>query len=335
LECWRSVTGEVTGYHRAIDRSERRMKALRIFFCIFSLCASLVALAHHLGYDLWGCASCSFVNELPMSAALAWGGPVVLLALAYALFAELRWAKAALALAAVGSVTLGWWMVHRNTLCPVCMLVHIGVVSAALSLVPAKARAISPLFFSLAITFAATGGWDIFGTEQGIAIFRPRGQEVIPSGKVYVLFTDPQCPRCKLVENQIAARPQPIHILYRWTLLPQDTYRSIRACALLEMARAKSPEKFARLRQEIMQLVPPLTDAAMLDAAAQAGLGEEARGWLDDPAETALNAIAEDQTTSRELRIQSLPALAELYGPDPSGTRMMRLVPFSDIRVRR
>ena len=81
------------------------MRPLRIFFCLFAGCASLVALAHHLGFDLWGCASCSFVNELPMSAALAWGGPVALFALAYALFAELRWAKAALGLAALGSLT--------------------------------------------------------------------------------------------------------------------------------------------------------------------------------------------------------------------------------------
>jgi len=310
------------------------MRPLRIFFCLFAGCASLVALAHHLGFDLWGCASCSFVNELPMSAALAWGGPVALFALAYALFAELRWAKAALGLAALGSLTLGWWMVHRHTLCPVCMLVHIGVLSAALSLLP-KPRAASPLFFSLAITFAATGGWDLFGTEQGVAIFRPRAHEAVPSGRVYVLFTDPQCPRCKLVEERIAAKGQSVQLLYRWTLLPQDLYRSIRACALLEMARAAGPEAFERLRLELQKTAPPLTDEALLDAAARAALGTEAQGWLDSPAEAVLIAIAADQTTSEELNIQSLPALAELSGADATGTRMLRLVPFSEIGVRR
>ncbi len=310
------------------------MKHLRIFFCLFSGCAALVALAHHLGLDLWGCASCSFVNELPLSAALAWGGPPALFALAYALFSERRGAKAALGVAALGSLTLAWWMIHNNTLCPVCMLIHIGVVSAALSLLP-KPRALAPLFFSLAIVFAATGGWDRFGTEQGVAIFRPRGQETIPGGKVYVLFTDPECPRCRMVEDQMAAKPEPLNVLYRWTLLPHDTYRSIRAVALLEMARDKSPEAFERLRRELQKAAPPLTDTALLDAAANAALGAEAQAWLDVPAEAALISIAGDQTTSKELNIQSLPALAELSGPDPTGTRMLRLVPFSEIGVRR
>jgi hypothetical protein len=310
------------------------MRQLRAFFCLFAGCAALVALAHHLGFDLWGCASCSFVNELPMSAALAWGGPPALFGLAYALFTGRRGANAALCLAALGSMTLGGWMVHNNTLCPVCMLAHIGVLSAALSLVP-KAPALSPLFFSLAITFAATGGWEKFGTEQGVAIFRPRDHEVIPSGMVYVLFTDPECPRCRMVESQMAAKPQPLNVLYRWTVLPQDTYRSMRAAALLEMARAKSPLAFETLRLALQKTAPPLTDKTLLDAAATAGLGAEAPGWLDGPAEAALIAIAGDQTTSKELNIQSLPALAELSGADATGTRMLRLVPFSQIGVRR
>src|SRR5262245_26071702 len=99
------------------------MKSLRIFCCVFALCASLVALAHHLGADLWGCASCSFVNELPMSGLLAWGGPLLLLALTYVVFAERRGASVALCLAALGSLTLVWWMIQRHTICPVCMLV--------------------------------------------------------------------------------------------------------------------------------------------------------------------------------------------------------------------
>jgi hypothetical protein len=232
-------------------------------------------------------------------------------------------------------MALGWWMIQRHTICPVCMLVHIGVISSALTLLPGKLRAVSPLFFSLAVAFAATGGWDLFGTEQGIAIFRPRDHEAIPSGKVYVLFTDPECPRCRMVEEQIATKARTVNVLHRWTLLPHDTYRSIRACALLEMARAKSPEDYERLRQEIQRTALPLTDAALLEAAARAALGDQARAWLDTPGETALIAIAGDQTTSRELDIQSLPSLAELSGPDASGTRMLRLVPFSEIGVRR
>jgi hypothetical protein len=138
-----------------------------------------------------------------------------------------------------------------------------------------------------------------------------------------------------MVEGQIATKAKTVKVLHRWTLLPHDTYRSIRACALLEMARAKSPEDYERLRQEIQQTALPLTDAALLEAAARAALGDQARAWLDDPGETALIAIAGDQTTSRELDIQSLPSLAELSGPDASGTRMLRLVPFSEIGVRR
>lgn len=310
------------------------MRPLRIFFCLFSGCASLVALAHHLGLDLWACASCSFVEAIPLRAALVWGGPVALFALAYGLYTDRRGARVLLGAAAAGSASLAWWMVHNNTICPVCMLVHIGVLAAALSLVP-RPRAISPVFFSVAVIFAATGGWDKFGTEQGVAIFRPRDNEAIPTGPVYVLFTDPQCPRCAMVEDQLAKRVPPLQVLYRWTLLPHDTYHSIRACALLEMARAQGPEPFERLRGELHKMAPPFTDPVLLEAAANAALGARARYWLDHPDEAALIAIAADQTTAEELRIQSLPALAALSPADPTGLRRLRLVPFSEIGIRR
>ncbi len=309
------------------------MRHLRTFFCSFSCLASSLALAHHLGFNLWGCASCSLVDELPMSAALAWGGPGILLLVAYANLVDLRAGRIALFLGALCSLTLAFWMIRNNTFCEVCFLVHVGVVSAALTLIP-KPRFVGPLFFSAAIIFTSTGGWDQFLTHQGVAFFRVRDHELIPNGQVYVLFTDPECPRCQLAEAQIRKLPQPPQILYRWTLLPHTMYRSVRAATLVEMARANDSASFDRVLRQLQEAQPPLTDKVLLSAARRAGIGASAQGWLDDPSERVLIAIANDQTTSQELNIRALPALAELSSPDATGTRTLHLVPFSAIGVQ-
>lgn len=307
------------------------MRALRIFFCGFAFVASLLALAHHLGFDLWNCASCSLVDEMPMSSALAWGGPIVLLALTVLLYRDQKAAPYLLAGAGVASAGLVAWMFQRNTVCEVCMLVHIGVLSAALALIP-RAGYAAPFLFSLAVAFSGTGGWQRLTVEQGVAMFVPRSGETVPQGKVYVLFSDPECGRCQLVEGQIAAMAAKPNVLYRWFLLPQKTYRTIRAVAMLEMARGEGA--FDRLLEKIRTATPPLDDAAIKKAAAGAGLAAKADKWLTSPDEAVLNAIGDDQQTARALGIESLPALAELSPPGPDGVRMLRRVPFSAIGIQ-
>jgi len=304
------------------------MRQLRTIFCAFSFIAALAALAQHLGIDLWGCASCSLVNDLPVSGILAWLGPPVLGVLCYGLYRDLKWAMIGIGVAACGSLSLVIWMVLHNTVCLICVLVHVGVISSALCLVP-RVKVLGPLFFSVMVVFTATDGWERVTGSRETAIFRPRDREVIPTGPVYVLFTDPECSRCQMAEAQIAKLSKPPSLLYRWTLLPQNTYRSIRAAALLEMARTTSPELFEKLRVEILKTPPPLTDDALIAAAKRVNL--DAWGWLQQPSERVLIDIEGDQTTSQELKIESLPALAELSQPDATGTRTLRRVPFSKI----
>lgn len=306
------------------------MRQIRTSFCAFSFVASLAALVQHFGVDLWGCASCSLVNDLPISKALAWLGPPILAALVYGQYVDVKWAKVGLVIAACGSSTLITWMILHNTVCIVCMLVHIGVLSAALCLIP-RVKFLGPLFFSVAVVFTATDGWDRLTGSRETGIFRPRDHETIPDGTAYVLFTDPECSRCQMAEAQISRLPKPPTILHRWTLLPQNTYRSIRAIALLEMTRTNKPELFEKLRSEILRTQPPLTDSALLAAATKTGLANQAKSWLDQPSENVLIAIEGDQTTSQELKIESLPALAVLSAPDATGTRTLHRVPFSAI----
>jgi len=287
----------------------------------------------HLGFDLWGCASCSFVNELPVSSALAWAGPFVTGALAVATFAEVKWASYALGLVAVASAAQVGWMVTHQQICLICILVHVGLISAALTLVP-RANWLGAIFFAVSIVFVGTEGLDRFATPHGIAIFSPRAKEVVPPDPVYVLFTDPECSRCKLVEESIEKLPSKPAILHRWTLLPQNRYRTIRVAAMLEMAKLRGAAEFEKLRLALLKRQPPYTDATIEEAGAEAGLGAEVKGWLDFPADTVLIDLQRDETTSLELKIESLPALAELLPPDKSGTRMMRLVPLQTIGVR-
>jgi hypothetical protein len=308
------------------------MKFLRVFFCGFSLIAALIALAQHLGFDLWGCASCSFVNETPMSFALAWGGPVVLTCLTYALHRNIKRSEIGLGAAAACSVVLVAWMILSNIICLVCIMVHIGVFGAALTLIP-RPRLLAPLAFSLAIVFTATGGFDRFSVPQGTAVFRPRAGETIPDGKVFVLFTDPECGRCQLAESQIENLSVKPKLLYRWSLLPHTMYRSIRAAALVEMARIEDPDLSQSLRVALSKAPPPLTDSALLGIASKVGLGDKANAWLRSPSEAALSAITDDQSTTTELKLESLPALAELSAVDQYGQRTLRLVPLSKIGI--
>lgn len=308
------------------------MKHATVLYCLFSLVGALIALANHLGLGLWGCASCSFVSEIPAGSFLAWCGPVVLSALTYLAHRESRWRVPAIGAAAAGSLGLIAWMITSHTVCTICMLVHIGVVSAAISLIP-KSAFPSVVLFSLAIAFTATGGLERFASPQGEAIFRARPREQISPGKVFVLFTDPQCERCHLVEEQIQQLAKPPMLIRRWCLLPHSMYRSIRAATLVEMTRAKAPESLERLQDILSHAKVPLTDEVLLDAARRSGIGDKASEWLANPAEQALVAIDEDQTTARELGIQSLPALAELSEPDLTGIRTMKLVPFSAIGI--
>jgi hypothetical protein len=304
------------------------MRYVRAAFCAFSLVASLIALAHHLGYNLWGCASCSFVDDIPMSAAMAWGGPVVLGALTYALYLDTEWAKIVLVLAAAGSLALLTWMLRNNSVCHICVLIHIGVLSATLSLVP-KSNFLGILFFSLAIAFATTGGLDQFEGQAGTAIFRPRKNEIIPPGHVFVLFGDPECTRCQMIETSLEKNSDHPQVLYRWALLPHSMYRSVRAATLMEMARIVSPANFEVLRKELARTNPPLTDDKLIEAARKSGVKGPVKEWLVSPSEQALMAIDDDHSTFQELGSKSLPTLAELSRPDASGMRTLRLVPFS------
>lgn len=309
------------------------MRQLRTLFLAFAFVASLVALAQHLGLDLWGCASCSMVRELPISSMLAWGGPVALAILAFGAYKDLPWAKIASIVAAAGSLGLIGWMVNHRTVCATCALVHAGVIASALCLVP-KAKFLGPAVFSLLVVFTATNGWDRFTEVRGVGIFRPRDNETIPDGKVFVLFTDPECSRCRIAEAEIAKLPNRPHLLYRWTLLPQSLYRSIRAATLLEMTRQNSPKLFVPFLEEVGRLPLPLTDSALKEAAIRVGLASAVDGWLANPSESVSIALEADRTTSEELEIQSLPALAELSRPDASGVRTLRLVPFSSIGLK-
>lgn len=308
------------------------MRQLRTNFCAFSFVASIVALLHHLGFDLWTCASCSFVNELPISSALAWLGPVATAVLAAGCYFNKPWASYALGAVSIASVGLVAWMICHHAICLVCILVHTGLIAGALTLVP-RAKFLGPLFFALALVFVVTDGFERFSVSNGTAIFSPRPREVIPTGPVYVLFTDPECSRCKMVEQQIEKMPRKPAILHRWTLLPQNTYRSIRVATMLEMAKLKGAEVFDNLRRELLNRQPPYTDAVLEEAGQAAGLGDQIKTWLDFPADSVLVDIQRDETTSIELKIESLPALAELLPPDRSGTRMLRLVPLSAIGI--
>ena len=306
------------------------MRQLRTAFCTFSVVAALLALAQHLGANLWNCASCSSVNQIPISGVIAWFGPVFLGVLTYGQYTEAKWSKPSLCVAASCSLALLVWMATHNTICLLCMFVHIGVISATLSLLP-KPKFVGILFFSLAVAFTGTGGWDRFTVTSTIGIFQARGKEKIPDGKVYVLFTDPECSRCQMAESEIAKLAKKPTILYRWNLLPQHMYRSIRAAALLKMARAHDPNDFEKLRVELLNISPPLNDDVLIEAATKVGLGAFAKGWLEHPSDRALIAIDSDQTTAQAMKIQSLPALAELSDADISGMRTLKLVPFSSI----
>lgn len=308
------------------------MRHIRATFCGFSFVVAILALIQHLGFDLWNCASCSLVNELPVSSIIAWVGPFLLAGLTYTIYKDLKWANYMLGVAAVGSLSLVAWMIRNNTICLMCILVHIGVLAATLTLIP-RTKFLGPLFFSLAIAFTATDGWEKFMITSEYGIFRPRDRETIPGGKVYILFTDPECSRCQIAESQISKLENKPQIIYRWCLLPQKMYRSIRAAAMLEMARMQSAADFERLRLELFKETPPLTDAALIAIATRAGLADKVKSWLDNPTERALVAIEDDQTSALELKIQTLPALAELSEPDATGSRTIRQVPFSAIGI--
>jgi hypothetical protein len=306
------------------------MRQIRTAFCIFSVVAALFAFVQHLGFNLWNCASCSSVNQIPISGAIAWFGPIILGVLTFGLYKDTKWAKIGLGIAACCSVALIAWMITHNTICLFCMLVHIGVISATLSLLP-QPKFLGLLFFSTSVAFTATGGWNQLTVTSNMGIFQSRDNEQIPDGKVYVLFTDPECSRCQMLEAEIAKLPQPPKIVYRWNLLPQNMYRSIRAVTLLEMARAHNPSNFEKLRLELLKASPPLNDDVLMNAASKVGLGALAKGWLDHPSDRVLIAIEGDQATAAALKIQSLPALAELSDADASGLRTLKTVPFSTL----
>jgi hypothetical protein len=306
------------------------MSAVRAFFALFATVAALLALAQHLGLDLWNCATCSMVSDMPMSGLMAWVGPIALGILTYGLHKDLAWAKTGIAVAAIASIGLITWMLRHHTMCTLCMLTHIGVLAGAAACLPRVSKVAGPAF-ALAVAFTATGGWEPFTSQSGVGIFRPRDRETIPSGRVFVLFTDPECSRCHLVESQIENLRTKPSILIRWMILPQNAYRSIRAAALLESARISNDRLFQALHSDLSHQTPPLTDEVLTAMAQKHVQPGQITDWLESPPDRALVAIEEDQTTASELGIQSLPALAELSAPDRAGMRTLRRVPFSEI----
>ncbi|MBX3111770.1 MAG: hypothetical protein KF857_07145 [Fimbriimonadaceae bacterium] len=302
-------------------------QAFRMFFLAYALVASGLALAMHLKQDLWACASCSFVDSQPFGAGLAWIGPPLLAALLVT--TRKGWKFAALSLSGAAVVSLGLIavMLRSGNLCPVCLAVHIGVLAAALSLLP---RGVwwSSTFFGAALLFASTGGWDKLSDPVGVGVFRPRHWETVPAGDVVVLFSDPECERCRLAETRLAEDGQ-ITVLHRWTLLPHGLYRTMRAAVAIEAASAEfGQSKGQAFREALFAKPPPYTDEVILDAARGVGMERQCRQWLTTPPAAALQALDDDQTTSDELGVRNLPAVAQLDPPDASGSRRLHLLPL-------
>jgi len=306
----------------ASDQTPSLDRGFRLLFLAFSLVASLVTLLMHLKVDLWTCARCSLVDDQPVSPFLSWAGPVLVSGLLFAAARAWRHAPTALSVASIISLGLVVFMVSRRAICPACVLVHTGIVAAALTLLPRGFLAGAAVFICT-LVFGGTGGWEKLSSAQGVAVFRPRSFEKPPEANTVVVFSDPECPRCRIVEERLS-RATDIHVLHRWVPLAHSRYRSIRVAVVVESAALRDPALAAKLRDAILSEPGPYTDNVILKAASSINLDQDVRKWLDKPEEKALAALEDDRTTAEELGVTSLPALAAISPPAPDGSRTLR-----------
>lgn len=314
----------------ASDQTPSLDRGFRLFFLAFALVASLVTLFMHLKVDLWACARCSLVDDQPVSPFLAWAGPVLVGSL---IFASVRaWRHTATTLAIASTVSLGLvvFMVSRRAICPACVLVHTGIVAAALTLLPRGFLAGAAVFICT-LVFGGTGGWEKLSSAQGVAVFRPRSFENEPDANTVIVFSDPECPRCRVLEERIS-RATDIRVLHRWVPLAHSRYRSIRVAAVVESASLRDPALGTKLRDAILSETGPYTDEVILKAASRINLDQDVRNWLDNPEEKALAALEDDRTTAEELGVTSLPALAAVSAAAPDGSRTLRTLRAELIR---
>lgn len=306
----------------ASDQTRPHDKAFQLFYLSFALAASLVSLLMHLKVDLWTCARCSLVDDQPVSPLLAWAGPLLMAGLLLAVLKEWRHLQTALSTAALVSLGLVVVMLSRRAVCPACVMVHTGVVAAALTLLPRGLVLASATFVS-ALVFGGTGGWDKLSSAQGVALFRPRPFEPEPDAETVVVFSDPECPRCRIVEDRLA-KTADLRVLHRWVPLAHSRYRSIRVAATVESAALRDPRLGTKLRDAILAEAGPYTDDVILRAARGLGIEQDVRKWLDTPDERALAEIEDDRATAEELGVTSLPALAAVSPAAPDGSRTLR-----------
>lgn len=312
------------------------MKLLRLHLIAFSWFMSLLALFEQIGIDLWGCATCNLVKDLAVSSPLAYGGPVALAVLFFGVMKEWKVASLGVWLAAAAGIGLVLTMIQLETFCNVCFLTHSGLIAAALTTIPVRplGLGLATLVFASGVGFTGTGGWDkILEQRLRIASFTLRSYEKpIETERVFAIFSDPECVRCKQMEAEIIARlPEGVRVVHRWMLLPHTAYRTMRAANVVEGLSAKSLALGDRYREALYASVVPLTDPNLLAIGREIGCESDVAALLKAPGPGSLTALVDDHHAATELKIEELPSIAEVGPPDDHGLRKMRWVPTSDL----
>lgn len=315
------------------------MRPLRMLFGCFALFMALLAAAQQANVDVWGCATCSLVKDYAFSSYLAYGGPILLAALCFGLFKEVKWAPIVAIAGALAGLGLSFLMVSRGTICEICLLTHSSLIALALSFMPRAGTAVSIGAFVLGVGFTGTGGWT--NLQESIlraSVFVPRPYEApIKDGEtVYVVFSDPECSRCRLLEqDMLKGLPPGVRVVHRWNLLPHGMYRSIRAATLIESLANDDPKKAEEFRIRLTQEWQPLSDEVLLSIAKKMGLESYAKSALANPQLKLLTWISDDARMASELGFEQLPAVAKVGPPDVQGVRTMRPATVEAVKLRK
>lgn len=308
------------------------MRPLRALFGSFAIFMAGLALAQQVNIDLWSCGSCSLVKDTRFAPWLAYGGVPALVVLAVLGWNDSRWFRVAAPLAGLTSVGLSAWMLRTTLICEVCLLTHVAVVALALTAVRAKAATGAAVaLFVLGVGSVGSGALDpvLEAHARRTPLQYRVYEQAIPAGdKVVVLFSDPECTRCKREDLAVLLNPPSgVRVLHRWFLLPHSRYRTLRAAAAVEAVARSGPDREHAFRVLLARETRPLTDRVLTTLADTAGVGALVRGALAEAHPATLDAISMDEAAGTALKFTSLPAVAVAEPPLQDGTRF--LVPGS------
>jgi hypothetical protein len=208
-----------------------------------------------------------------------------------------------------------WVMLNARAFCVLCLCCQILWVFLMIEVLTSRWPKVQ---IGLAALLAISVSYGVNDSNRPLAVppkfvLRPYEKVARTLPHAAVIFGDPLCPHCRDAERSLSSGHPPIPVLYRWKLLAENGYSSVKLVAAIESAMNEDAVKGAELRKAIFLSRNPENVEGDVALAKRCGFDEaKFRRWIQTPEPASLQLIEQDGKLAAELYLKEIPTLGLL-----------------------